>query len=209
MKIIVTHTNDLEGVEVFVNRLYRRIPFLWRRIFPAWFAMVLGPDTTFRTIASLHPLLKVIEYDARIVSERASYPDDWSAVYVILDHPRQNRLCWNLWVRHCEDREYLSYAVLSTIGAILWQANEHLRALWKIKLRGKYIDGERITDINADTVFCQSFAERVSRGHSYFYRKTPVSEAVLTIEKKIMVGSLSTVVDREWFDLGDVSFPTE
>ncbi len=200
----ITEGADLLGVEAFVESLYRKVPILWQRVFPSWFAVVIPPNRTFLTVESLRPLLRDIGHDARLLSEWAEHPDDWSSVHVFMDPPDRNRVSWNIWVRHAEDREYLAHAFLSTAGAILWHSNSHLRAQWRLGLIGKEIQKERVTDANVDTFFCEAFADRVLEPRRFFCRHSPETDVFGLLEKKISAGALVLTIDPEWLVLAPV-----
>ena len=197
----ITLGDDLLGVETFASSLYRQIPKLWRDIFPSWFTVVVNPSRTFLAFDTLRPTLRDVNYDAREISEWAERSEDWQSVHVLLQHPDESRVCWNLWLRHAEEREYLAHAFLSTAAAILWYANSHLRAQWRMGLVGKRIQQVEITDKNADTFFCEAFADRVLEPRKFFYRHSPASEIFALIEKKIEIGGLLLRVDSDWLNI--------
>jgi|GEM_PF-2636448 len=196
----ITYGNDLLGVEEFALKMYGRIPKLWQNIFPSWFTVVVNPSQTFRMFEVLRPTLRNVNYDAREISEWAERADDWHSVHVLLQQPDSDRVCWTLWLRHAEEREYLAHAFLSTAAAILWYVNSHLRAQWRMGLVGKHIQQVEITDQNADTFFCEAFADRVLEPRKFFYRPSPASEAFALIEKKLEIGGLLLEIDSEWID---------
>lgn len=200
----ITYGDDLLGVEDFANALYRRIPKLWRDIFPSWFTIVVNPSMTFLTFDSLRSTIREVNYDAREISEWAERSEDWKSVHVLLQRPDENRVCWNLWLRYAEEREYLAHAFLSTAAAILWYSNGHLRAQWRMGLVGKRMQQVEITDKNADTFFCEAFADRVLEPRKFFYRISPASEIFALIEKKIEIGGLQLDVDQEWLDMDEI-----
>ncbi|MEI6345844.1 MAG: hypothetical protein WCO79_01260 [bacterium] len=197
----ITFGDDLLGVEDLAMSLYGRIPKLWREIFPSWFTVVVNPSTTFRSFESLQPTLRGVNFDAREISEWAERSEDWHSVHVLLQQPDEKRVCWNLWLRHSDDREYLAHAFLSTAAAILWCVNSHLRAQWRMGLVGKRIQQVEITDKNADTFFCEAFADRVIEPRRFFYRTSPASQAFALIEKKLEMGGLLLDIDPEWLDV--------